>query len=113
MFRDKSMIESDFVQDWLDSKKELSPINVSSIEDHKQRKQVAREAKLRSKDAEKMTFVEKTKNVRQRRKEELEATTNIITSKVKSQDVDVPRSAEAKVVLLPKGRKRKIKGRES
>lgn len=113
MFSDKSMIESDFVQDWLDSKKELSPINISSIEDHRQRKQATRKAKQRSKDAEKMPFSEKTKNVRQRRKEELEATTNIITSKVKSKDVDdigVSSSVEDKVILLPKGRKRKVKG---
>lgn len=113
MFRDKSMTESDFIQDWLDSKKERAPISIPSIEDHKHREQVARNAKQRNKDADKMTFAEKTRGVRQHRKEELEATTNIIMSKLNNQDSDNASLAspiETNVVPLPKGRERKTKG---
>jgi hypothetical protein len=109
MFSNKSMIESDFIQDWLDSKKDLAPISVESIDDHKYRQQLAREVKQRNKNAEKVTFAEKTKNIRQNRKDELEATTNIISSSKKHQDnkraTESPPTITT-VVPLPKGRKR-------
>lgn len=116
MFSNKSMIEVDFVQDWLDHKKELSPINVTSIDNHKHQKKVTREAKQRRQDSKKVTFSEKTKNVRQRRNDELLTTTNMISeeridqvSDSLSQDISV----ESTVVALPEGRERKKKGRTS
>ncbi|MBQ4848528.1 DDE-type integrase/transposase/recombinase [Pseudoalteromonas sp. MMG012] len=113
MFSNKSMIESDFIQDWLDSKKELAPITVASIDDHKSRNKMTKEAKQRNKNSKTITFAEKTKNIRQNRQEELEATTNILTAKTENQKVDstlVPNVIENKVAVLPQGRKRKIKG---
>jgi hypothetical protein len=116
MFKDKSMYESDFMQDWLDSKKELVPISVASIDDQKNRQQMTKNAKERSKNSEKMTFAEKTKDVRQRRQDELKATTNVLEPKGKSQvTVDFTSSNEivGKVVTLPIGRKRRTKGNSS
>ncbi|MBL4244671.1 DDE-type integrase/transposase/recombinase [Vibrio fluvialis] len=108
MFENKTMIEADFMQDWLAAKKEQSPINVASIDDHKQRKQMAQSAKQRSKSTE-LSFGERTKNVRKNRRDELEATTNILTES-DSQDIRgnsqtlIPASTQ--VHVLPRGRKR-------
>ncbi|CAH8200817.1 Mu transposase C-terminal domain-containing protein [Vibrio aestuarianus] len=110
MLGDKSMYESDFIQDWLDTKKELTPISTTSIDDHKHRQEVTRQAKKRSKDAEKVSFRDKTANTRQRRKEELEATTNMIASTPEpsaTNKVSAPLSTGSKVIPLPKGRKRR------
>lgn len=108
MFENKTMIEADFMQDWLAAKKEQSPINVASIDDHKQRKQMAQSAKQRSKST-KLSFGERTKNVRKNRRDELEATTNILTES-DSQDVSggsqTPLPASRQVHVLPRGRKR-------
>ncbi|OBU45468.1 DDE-type integrase/transposase/recombinase [Photobacterium damselae] len=115
MFRDKSMVEADFIQDWLDSKKELAPISVSSIDDHHNRQQVTKNAKRRSKDSGQMTFAEKTNNVRQNRKAELAATTNMITSDSHYQgtsSVSESSPKGEKVITLPTGRKRRAKGDE-
>lgn len=116
MFKDKSMYESDFMQDWLDSKKELAPISVASIDDHQSRQQMTKHARERSKNSDKISFAEKTKNVRQHRKDELKATTNVLEAETKIQDViDSTSSNEivGKVVFLPVGRKRKTKGTSS
>jgi putative transposase len=113
MFKDKSMYESDFMQDWLDSKKELAPISVASIDDHQSRQQMTKNAKERSKNSEKISFAEKTKNVRQHRKDELKATTNVLETETKRQDViDTAVSSKivGKVISLPIGRKRRTKG---
>ncbi|WP_445426051.1 hypothetical protein [Alishewanella sp. HL-SH06] len=113
MFKDKSMYESEFMQDWLDSKKELSPISVTSIDDHKNRQLMTKNAKERSKSSENISFAEKTKNVRQRRKDELKATTNVLQQITESQEtVDYSSSNEivGKVVSLPIGRIRRTKG---
>ncbi|MDF5068609.1 transposase, partial [Vibrio parahaemolyticus] len=59
MFENKTMIEADFMQDWLAAKKEQSPINVASIDAHKQRKKMAQSAKQRSKSSE-LSFGERT-----------------------------------------------------
>lgn len=109
MLGDKSMYESDFIQDWLDTKKELTPISAASIDDHKNRQEVTRQAKHRSKNADKVTFRDKTSNIRQRRQEELEATTNIIIPEpeASTNDVPAPVSTDNKVIPLPKGRKRR------
>jgi putative transposase len=108
MLGNKSMYESDFIQDWLDTKKELTPISTTSIDDHKHRQEVTRQAKHRSKDAEEVSFRDKTSNTRQHRKEELEATTNIIASKP-SAIKDAPDSLPSgnKVIQLPRGRERR------
>ncbi|MDP5148132.1 transposase [Shewanella sp. ULN5] len=113
MFKDKFMYESDFIQDWLDSKKELSPISVESIDDHQNRQLMTKNAKERSKSSENISFAEKTKNVRQRRKDELTATTNMLQQITESQEtVDYSSSNEivGKVVSLPIGRKRRTNG---
>jgi hypothetical protein len=110
MLGDKSMYEAEFIQDWLDVKKELTPISTASIDDHKHRQEVTRQAKKRSKEAEKVSFRDKTANTRQRRKEELEATTNMITPKsVASGGNDTADTAPVsdKVIPLPKGPKRR------
>lgn len=116
MLGDKSMFESDFIQDWLDTKKELTPISTTSIDDHKHRQEVTRQAKRRSKDAEKVSFRDKTSNTRQRRKEELEATTNMIAPASEtsvSNDVSGYIPSDNKVISLPKGRKRRTSRGES
>lgn len=113
MLSDKSMFESNFIRDWLDTKKELTPISVSSIYDHNHRQEMTRQAKNRNKNAEKNTFKEKTKNIRQRRKDELSATTNMmsVTSDILA-DNDVKNASilSDNVVPLPKGKKRKVVG---
>ncbi|WP_116869854.1 Mu transposase C-terminal domain-containing protein [Vibrio splendidus] len=111
MLGDKSMYESNFIQDWLDTKKELTPISTTSIDDHKHRQEVTHQAKKRSKDAEKVSFRDKTSNTRQRRKEELEATTNMITpepSIIHDSSDSFP--SGNKVILLPKSRRRTSRG---
>jgi putative transposase len=116
MFKDKSMYESDFIQDWLDSKKELTPISVTSIDDHQNRQKMTKNAKERSKNAEKITFSEKTKNVRQRRTNELQATTNVIQPKTENQEnigTAPSKKRTNKVISLPVGRKRRTKGESS
>ncbi|HHF2972519.1 Mu transposase C-terminal domain-containing protein [Vibrio sp. HS-50-1] len=113
MLSDKSMFESIFVQDWLDYKKELTPISVASIDDHKHLQDVTRQAKHRNQQTEKSSLKDRTKNTRQRRKDELEATTNMITPKsvasVDNGTVDEA-SFNDKVVPLPRGRKRRTRG---
>lgn len=115
MLGDKSMYESNFIQDWLDTKKELTPISTTSIDDHKHRQEITRQAKRRSKNAENVSFKDKTRNTRQRRKEELEATTNMIAPEVETSVNNTPDSFSLgnKVIPLPKGRKRRTNGGES
>ena len=116
MLGDKSMYESDFIQDWLDTKKELTPISTTSIDDHKHRQEITRQVKKRGKDAEKVSFRDKTANTRQRRKEELEATTNVIASTSEPLAINkesAPLSTGNKVVPLPKGPKRRTNRGES
>ncbi len=113
MLGDKSMYESDFIQDWLDIKKELTPISTTSIDDHKHRQEVTRQAKRRSKNAEKVSFKDKTSNTRQHRKEELESTTNMIAPESDTSVANnIPDflSSESKVIPLPEGRKRRTNG---
>ncbi|MCU8071853.1 Mu transposase C-terminal domain-containing protein [Shewanella sp. SM32] len=113
MLADKSMYESDFIQDWLDTKKELTPISTASIDAHKHRQEVTKQAKRRSKNDEKASYRDKTSNIRQRRQEELEATTNIIIPEPEASitnKVPDPVSTDNKVIPLPKGRKRRSNG---
>ena len=112
MFKDKSMYESEFIQDWLDLKKELTPISVTSIDDHQNRHQVTKNAKERSNNAEKMAFSEKTKNVRQRREDELQATTNVLQPKTETPETTyttISENRSDKIISLPVGRKRRKK----
>lgn len=112
MLRGKSMFESNFMQDWIEGKKELTPVTTASIDDHKYKQEAACQAKQRSKDSEKMTFNEKTKNTRIHRQEELLETTNMLTSSNSSNEMLVDNgnlsgsSVHNKVISLPKGRKR-------
>lgn len=108
MLSNKSMYESDLIQDWIDTKKELIPISTTSIDDHKHRQQLTRQAKHRSKDSEEVSFRDKTSNTRQHRKEELKATTNIIASEplaIKDAPDSLP--SGKKVIQLPRGRERR------
>ncbi|HFQ5052268.1 hypothetical protein [Vibrio vulnificus] len=112
MLSDKSMFEANFIRDWLDTKKELKPISTTSIDDHKHRKEVTRQAKRRSKDAENIPFSDKASNTRKHRKEELEATTNMLApaSEEKclvAEEVPALSTIDSKVIPLPKGRKRR------
>jgi hypothetical protein len=111
MFENKTMIEADFMQDWLAAKKEQSPINVASIDDHKQRKQMAQSAKQRSKSTE-LSVGERTRNVRKNRRDELNTTTNVITES-DVQDIDgnsqTPLPASRSIHVLPRGRKRQVR----
>ena len=116
MFSDKAMCEPDFIKDWIEAKKELAPISVASIDDHHHRQQVTRNAKQRSNLAKKKTFAEKTRDVRMHRKNELEATVNMTSSEDEVQEpnaISAPHRVKAKVISLPKGRKRKTKGGDS
>jgi hypothetical protein len=116
MFSGKSMYESDFMQDWLDSKKELAPISVASINDHKHRQKMTLDAKKRSLNSKNVTFTEKAKDVRQRRQDELKATTNMLEQNTDTRKtIDISKSNEVvgKVVSLPIGRKRRTKGEQS
>jgi hypothetical protein len=116
MFSDKSIFESNFIQDWLDSKKELTPISVTSIDDHKHQQDVTRQAKHRNKEAGKFSLKDKTKNTRQRRNDELETTTNMITPEsLASGGNDTADTAPVsdKVIPLPKGPKRRVSRGES
>ena len=113
MFIDKSMFEADLLKDWLDSKKEFSPVTIASLDDHKHSQKVTRKAKERSKASEEMTFAEKIRNTRQSRNNELEMTTNIITSKKPIQKSEMQQTLSIdNIVPLPKGRKRKTRGND-
>lgn len=116
MLSDKSMFEADFIQDWIDTKKELTPITTTSIDDHNHRKEVTRKAKRRNKDTEQVKFKDRTSNSRQRREEELIATTNMITpaSEPPTNDVALgPPHSNDNVISLPRGRKRRTGRGES
>lgn len=112
MLSDKSMFDANFIQDWLDSKNELTPISTASIDDHNHRQEVTRQAKRRRDGEAKVSFREKSHNTRQRRKEELEATTNSSTTSETVITNDMPANfpSRDKVIPLPKGRKRKTSG---
>ena len=104
------MFDSLFIQDWIDMKKELTPISTTSIDDHQHRKLVTSQAKLRRKNSEQVTFKDKTSNVRQRREEELVTTTNMLGSTSQTlvtENVSVTPPSSSKVIPLPKGRKRR------
>jgi len=110
MLRNKSMFDAIFIQDWLDTKKELTPISTNSIDDHKHRKEVARQAKLRRKNSKQVTFKNKTSNIRQHREEELVATTNMLESTTETFATETPSITSViseKVIPLPTGRKRR------
>ena len=112
MLSDKSMFESDFIRDWLDTKKELEPISSSSIADHKERQETTRKAKLRSKGDEKTTFKDKVKNTRQRRQKELEATTNMLETTNEGNTSSVLLNThpnDNKVIPLPRGHRQDLK----
>lgn len=75
MLKDSPMQESEFVMDWLDSTHEKKPINVESIDSKAKRTSIAKKAKSRMKDNS-LTLNEKTRNTREHRKAEIEATAN-------------------------------------
>lgn len=70
MLKNSTMHDAEFVQDWLASKRELAPVSVTSIDWTSDKKQMEKDAKLRSKES-KLSFSEKTKNTREHRKAEL------------------------------------------
>lgn len=104
----KSMFEVEFLQDWIDSKNERMPISVESINDHKERQLMAKEAKVRSQFSEER-LTDRMKGSRQHRQEELKETTNSLDNQVTIQPVEdtIRVTPISNVVrLLPKGRKR-------
>lgn len=105
MLKNKSMFDSNFIQDWLDTKKEFTPIPTNSIDDHKHRNEVTRQAKVRRKNSEQVTFKNKASNIRQHREEELVATTNMLESTAEAPSTTSVISE--KVIPLPTGRKRR------
>ncbi|HHH0803601.1 TPA: transposase [Yersinia enterocolitica] len=78
MLEGKSMVEAEFLQDWLDVKRELSPITVTSIDDHKRRKEMKKDAK-RVRLLSLPSINERVRDIRQHRAEEIIATTNALS----------------------------------
>lgn len=115
LFQGQSMIEADFMHDWLANKKELQPISVESIDDHKERKQMAKDAKLRAKSST-GSFQENVKNIRKHRNEEINATTNNLKTpndQVMPQVQANSPSPNIGMRKLPSGRKRQVKDSEA
>lgn len=107
MLEGKSMVEAEFVQDWLDAKRELSPVTVESIEDHKQRQSMEKHAKQRIKSSP-LSFSKRSSDTRKNRQDEIKATTNMLTteqSDMERAEYDVLASRD-NVRALPR-RKRK------
>tara|TARA_A200000159_G_scaffold44631_1_gene40887 strand:+ start:3324 stop:5462 length:2139 start_codon:yes stop_codon:yes gene_type:complete len=116
MLINKSMFEANFIQDWLDSRKELTPVTTASIDDHKHSQDVTQEAKRRNKNIQTISFSEKKSNTRQRRREELEDTTNMIPQEPHTSDIRDTSDllvCKNKVIPLPRGRKRRSSRGES
>jgi putative transposase len=104
IFKNLPMHESEFVKDWLDGKKEISPINVQSIDSRGRRKEIENTAKTRAKK-DTLTFSEKTKNTREHRKDELVAASNPLGKAKKTEPQDKHHVQEIKqsdVAYLPR-----------
>lgn len=109
IFQNLPMHESEFVKDWLDGKKEKSPINVQSIDSRGRRKEIENTAKTRAKK-DSLTFSEKTKNTREHRKDELVATSNPLDKAKKTEPQDKHHPQEIKqtdVAYLPRRNSKK------
>lgn len=109
VLKDLPMQEAELMQDWLDSKKEASPISVESLGSKSRRKSSERKAKLRAKK-DPLSFSEKTKNTRQHRESELNTIENPmdqyfdVLSK-ESNDITGQKSNE--VLYLPRRKNKK------
>lgn len=75
ILKDSTMHDAEFVQDWLDGKKEYRPVTVESIDTRKERTEMEKTAKSRVKK-DTLSFAEKTKNTREHRKAELDSALN-------------------------------------
>lgn len=110
LFEGQSMIEADFMQEWLTNKKELQPISVESIDDHKERKQIAKDAKLRAKSST-GSFRQNIKSIRKHRNEEINATTNNLEAPNNQMKPVVPTASalsNSGIRKLPSGKKRQL-----
>lgn len=104
MLKNSTMHDAEFVQDWLASKRELAPVSVTSIDWSSDKKQMEKDAKLRSKEAT-LSFSEKTKNTRENRKAELAHSLGHIAIDEVSQVDEVPKKYNS-VNYLPRRNKK-------
>lgn len=116
LFRDRSMIEADFVQDWFDAKKENAVADDRRKEVRKEVSKINREAASRRKAAKIIPFNQRKQGIRDNRKIEVERTTNIIDraslpSAGKSKEAVEP-IATSTVISLPQGPQRNRKGND-
>ncbi|MDP4537949.1 transposase, partial [Alkalimonas collagenimarina] len=113
LFRDRSMIEADFVQDWLDVKKENTVANDHRKEVRKEVSKINKEAASRSKVAKITPFNQRKQGIRDNRKIEIERTTNIIdgASSASAGKATEPAKpvATSSVIPLPQGPQRNRK----
>lgn len=104
MLKDLPMHESEFVQDWIDGKKEANPINIESIDSTVRRKETEKTAKLRAKK-DKLTFSEKSKNTREHRNNEINSLANPVintTDPTSQENHLIAEVKPSKVVYLPR-----------
>ncbi|PKH88311.1 transposase [Colwellia sp. Bg11-28] len=110
MLKNQPMHESEFIQDWLDIKKEETPISVESIDARDKRKEIEKKVKSRAKKDD-LSFTEKVRNTREHRENEINTTASPVnnTSDLAQQENN-PKQAEAKsseVFYLPRRRPKK------
>lgn len=101
MLRDNPMAEAEFLQDWIDNKKESSPITVESIDVQKHRRSIELQAKKQAK-LQKIPNSEKMKDTRNHRNNELDATTNNLDRSTSNIIEDEKKSASSVVKFLPR-----------
>ncbi|MDN8558366.1 transposase [Citrobacter werkmanii] len=100
MFRDMPVSEVGFIQDWLDSHKEQTPVTVQSIEMKKRRVQLEKQAKQRAKE-DPVPYRDKIKNTRDNRREELRRTTHSFSENVDEKVVENKLGANV-IAMLPR-----------
>lgn len=105
MLKNNPMAEAEFLQDWIDNKKESSPITVESINVQKHRRTIELQAKRQAKE-EKIPLAEKMKDTRLHRQNELDMTTNNLDSVRVAGNEDESQKTSTVVKFLPR-RKRK------
>ncbi|MHA3388682.1 DDE-type integrase/transposase/recombinase [Yersinia pseudotuberculosis] len=107
MLEGKNMVEAEFVQDWLDVKREFNPISVASLDDHKRRKEMKKKAKQVCQSSS-IAISERVKNIRQHRTDEIIATTNVLSGDKPSSGSAEGKSADVCnfIKALPRRKKR-------
>jgi len=102
MFRNMPVVESDFVLDWLDEKREMAPITPESIEMKQRQSELEKQAKNRDQENG-LPRSEKVKHTREHRRAELERH-NDTSLEIKSKSVLVRKRSN--VVALPRRNRR-------